>query len=157
MVSNNSRERTAWQQRRRILVEAEELPGLSPQDGAAEGGALNARGPQGVCAKRYPARREPLPILLCTERSHLRARHRVRGPTRPPPRTIGSQRYRSLSEVTGGDSHGIHLPRSTLRAVNASAAPKQVLFQRREFGLVLHHAQVVPLRIVIVDMAGELW
>src|ERR1035437_3661776 len=47
MVSNNSQERTAWQQRRRILVEAEELPGRSPQDGAAEGGALNARGHKG--------------------------------------------------------------------------------------------------------------
>ena len=62
-----------------------------------------------------------------------------------------------VSAVTGPcGSHFIYVPRSGLSAVNASAAPWQMFLQRHEFGLVLYHAQAVPLQIVIADVTPAL-
>src|ERR1035437_4084972 len=67
-----------------------------------------------------------LPLLHPTARSHLdRLRHAIAfAADAPAPEGHRvATRYRSLGEVTGCGSHGIHVPRSSFRAVNASAAP----------------------------------
>ena len=56
----------------------------------------------------------------------------------------------------GGGSESVDIRCGFFRPVYAVGAPQEMLFERGEFGFVRDHAQMVPLKIIVRNMARHL-